>query len=171
MTTTEATTTQEKCCKRGEQTKPAPSLWAEADEGYDPYQWTNPGSYVLSNGMLMATSIFLDVGGSVTQTGGTFTNSGPLTLGANFLHTGGLQFFCGQYVLQGGFLAEDSIVSSGYFTQSGGTNQVAGPTLLTNIDTSGLGGELAQYTLTGGTFTTAGLIQFPTPWFTRVEVH
>jgi len=115
------------------------------------------GAYVLSNGLLVATSTFLDVGGTVTQTGGTFTNSGQLALGANFLHPSNLEFFCGQYGLQGGFLAENSFVNSGYFTQSGGTNQVAGPTQLTSIDTQGMGDRQAQYNLSGGLFTTTAV--------------
>jgi hypothetical protein len=116
-----------------------------------------PGAYVLSNGLLVATSTFLDVGGTVTQTGGTFTNSGQLILAADLLHTdyNPFKFFCGQYDLQGGFLAESSIVSSGYFTQSDGTNQVAGTTRISSIPTEG--NEAALYNLSGGLFTTAGL--------------
>jgi hypothetical protein len=104
----------------------------------------------------VATSTFLDVGGTVTQTGGTFTNSGQLTLAANLVHYGsGLSFFSGQYDLQGGFLAENSIVASGYFTQSGGTNQVAGTTQISSIPT--LGNQVAHYNLSGGLFTTTGV--------------
>ena len=39
------------------------------------------------DGLLLATSTYVDVGGTVTQTGGTFANSGQLTLGADLLHT------------------------------------------------------------------------------------
>jgi hypothetical protein len=120
------------------------------------YYFPVPGAYVLSNGLLVATSTFLDVGGNVTQTGGTFTNSGQLTVAANLLHSDyGLAFYCGQYDLQGGFLAENSIVTSGYFTQSGGTNQVAGTTRISSIPTEGE--EQAQYTISGGLFATAGV--------------
>ncbi len=127
-------------------------------EGYDPYQWAVPGSYVLSKGLLLATSLEVDVGGTVTQAAGAFTISGPLTLDANLLHVGhGLTFFCGQYALQGGFLAENSFVNSGYFTQSGGTNQVASATQIASIYTVGESDAQAQYTLGGGLFTTASV--------------
>lgn len=126
-------------------------------EGYDAYTWANPGSYVLSNGLLVAASIFLDVGGSMTQAGGTITDSGQLALGADFLYPGGFMYSSGQYALQGGFLAEDSLVSSGYFTQSGGTNQAAGTTRIASIDTAGLGDAQAQYALSGGLFTTTSV--------------
>lgn len=126
-------------------------------EGYDAYTWANPGSYVLSNGLLAATSISLDVGGSMTQTGGTFTNSGQLAVGANILYDGGCTYSAGEYSLQGGFLAEDSLAISGYFTQSGGTNQVAGTTLFTSIAPQAFGGHLAHYTLSDGLFTTSGV--------------
>lgn len=126
-------------------------------EGYDANSSPVSGSYVLSNGLLAATSVEVDVGGSVTQFDGTFTNSGPLTIGADILHPGTLAFFCGQFVFQGGFLAEDSIVSSGDFIQSGGTNQVAGSTQIASIDTEGMGDQQAQYTLGGGLLTTTGV--------------
>ncbi len=127
-------------------------------EGMDPYQWPVPGGYVLSNGLLVATSTTLGVGGTMTQTGGIFTNSGPLALVADLLHTTYfLTFYCGQYNLQAGFLAENSIVSSGYFTQTDGTNRVAGSTQIASIETEGVGDEQAQYTLSGGLFTTASV--------------
>jgi hypothetical protein len=127
-------------------------------QGYDAIQWAVPGIYRMSNGLLTATSAAVDVGGTMTQTGGSFTNFGPLVLMAHLLHDGYfLTFYDGQYDLQGGFLTENSIVSSGDFTQSGGTNQVTGPTLLTSIYTVGVGDRLAQYSLSGGLFTTASL--------------
>jgi len=115
------------------------------------------GAYVLSNGLLLATSTYVDVGGTVTQTGGTFANSGQLTLGADLLHTSSnpFMFACGQYVLQGGFVAENSIASSGFFTQSGGTNQVTGTSQISSI--ASMGNQVAHYTLSGGLFTTTGL--------------
>jgi hypothetical protein len=83
------------------------------------------GSYTLSNGVVQAPVLALDMGGGFSQNGGTVTTPGAITLSWGY-YDRGLAIGSG-YALNGGFLSSTGIsmeISS--FSQNGGTNQIAG---------------------------------------------
>src|SRR5205807_8798908 len=106
------------------------------------------GSYVLSNGVWVVPGLEVGLFGSFSQFGGTCTVNG------NFSVTGGERaenyWLWGSGALTGGNLSAHNFwVSIGYFSQSGGTNAVAGDL------TVGPSPVKSVYTLSGGVLTTS----------------
>jgi hypothetical protein len=120
------------------------------------------GGYVLSNGVLVAAGVGVGDGGTFWQTGGIFTNYGELNLYGQTLipEIQEAVFYAGAYTLEGGYVASGSIVLSGAsFAQTGGTNEVAGTTIIQDGENTVVGGYInGTYSLRGGLFTTPALI-------------
>jgi hypothetical protein len=109
---------------------------------------TAPGSYVLSNGVLVIPYLEVGLSGSFDQFGGSCTVKGGLSV------TGGERaenyWLWGAGSLAGGNLSANSFsVSIGNFMQSGGTNEVAGELAIGPTPVNSV------YTLSGGLLMTS----------------
>jgi hypothetical protein len=92
---------------------------------WPPYFNASPsGDYTLSNGVLVTSDTTLGPWGGFAQSGGTHTTT---SLGLYGDQTGPSWASYAEYSLSGGILSAGNIsAQAAYFTQSGGTNQVAG---------------------------------------------
>ena len=116
------------------------------------------GSYILSNGVVAASAVNVGRYGTFTQWGGLNTNNGLNLEGGLFL-----EVFTGQgilpryltfparYVLGGGLLTTPQILlTTGLFTQVGGTNQIGSLSVMSSYAGSTYelsGGELLAQTI------------------------
>jgi hypothetical protein len=107
------------------------------------------GIYTLSNGVLVTSGTTIHYSGTFAQYGGTHTIHGPLTIHGDFVPPNPGYYADGAYYLNGGLLTCDSLDAEiAYFSQSGGTNQVAGE-LFCGYQPS------SSYNLSGGTLMTS----------------
>jgi hypothetical protein len=112
-----------------------------------------PGTYILQNGSLSANDVFVGNGaiGTFTQTGGTHTVAGTMTIGS--------ADSASEYRLQGGNLTAHNEqighweLGNATFTQTGGTHTVTGTITISAPGFRNTSASSATYTLLGGTLT------------------
>jgi hypothetical protein len=129
--------------------------FAFSGSGANTINYIGTGSYILSgNGTLSAGNEIVGDGGlgTFSQTGGTNTLSGSLTIGTYTNVANTYSLGTGNYTLRGGALSAGSeYVSYGTFTQTGGTNAITGNNGLLLVSANG------TYTLSSGALTTPSL--------------
>jgi hypothetical protein len=83
------------------------------------------GFYTLSNGVVVTPALTVNYYGSFNQWGGTVTTTGKVSLLGGTVNRGDRAL--GYYTLGNGTLSSAELfLDTGYFTQSGGTNTIAG---------------------------------------------
>jgi hypothetical protein len=93
------------------------------------------GTYTLSNGVVTTAGTIVAGNGNMEQAGGTHTVNGSLAIQGSLYYYNGIvnRSIVGVYDLDGGMLSADdiSVGVAATFSQSGGTNHVAGDIALT----------------------------------------
>jgi hypothetical protein len=122
------------------------------------------GSYTMSNGVSIADYFLVDYEGTYEQWAGSQTVAGPIVI--NEALTAGQTFTGGSFILHGGTVSSTGMSVGAYYTQTGGTNFVAGDVGISDAETllSISGGLLTVNNLTaqpgfsGGVFLTGGTL-------------
>jgi hypothetical protein len=121
------------------------------------------GGYTLSDGVLATSTTEILGNGSFEQSGGTHSVSGPLTNQGSIYYSyrGTLnRFRPASYSLSGGNVAEASLFVgiAGTFTQSGGTNNVAGDITIACPQNPSGSSFHGRYILNGGVLTVSNVV-------------
>lgn len=123
------------------------------------------GSYTMSNGVSFADHISIGDAGSYSQFGGIQTVAGAITISEDQVNFE--EFEGGDFNLYGGQISMGGMRTSGYYTQTGGTNVVSGDVTMVGYENTTLsvsGGLLAMNNLSidpgyeGGVFLTGGTV-------------
>lgn len=120
------------------------------------------GSYTLSNGVMVTSGTIIGGNGTMEQAGGTHTVNGSLSIQGALYYFNGVvnRSISGAYALDGGTLwaSDISLGVAASFSQSSGTNHVAGGIVLTRSASSIGYFKHGLYSLNGGQLTASNIL-------------
>lgn len=92
------------------------------------------GSYTMSGGVSMANGVFVGYQGSYNQSGGIQSIAGSISVGEQQVSQN--TYEGGFFNLNGGLVSSTGMFLAGYYTQTGGTNFIAGDVTIQGVESS-----------------------------------